>query len=394
MAMRAHVKPEMIRWVREDAGLSIEDAARKAQVRESAVRSWEAGTRQPTIRQLRLLGNAARRPLAIFFLAEPPWKFTALTDFRSLPGTLADDHSPELRLAVRWALERRQVALDLAAELDEDIPHLAISATVGEHVADVARRVRAFLGVSESEQRLLWQTPYDSLNGWRRAVQEQGVLVFQASGIEVAEARGFSATEQPLPVIVLNVRDASNGRVFTLLHELCHLLLRNGGICDLRDRRLGAPEQNPIEVFCNAVAGETLVPADALARSKVVRDIPAGTNWHANGIRALAREFSVSREVALRRLLDARRITLDEYRSHIDAMLRSRHQPPDSRQTGFVPPATKVVSSLGHPFIRWVLSSYYQEKITTRDVSAHLGVRLKHMAKIEKKVMGRPMMFA
>lgn len=392
MAVRARVNPEMIRWVRENAGLSIEDAARKAQVRRSAVRSWESGTRQPTIRQLRLLGNAARRPLAIFYLSEPPWNFTALTDFRSLPGTPAGAHSHALRLAVRWALERRQVALDLAAELNEDIPLLPISATLGEPVPDLARRVRAFLGVSESEQRH-WRSPYDSLNGWRRAVQAQGVLVFQASGIDVSEARGFSATEQPLPVIVLNVGDAPNGRVFTLLHELCHVLLRNGGICDLRDRAWGVPEQNPIEVFCNAVAGEALVPADALARSQAVRDIPAGMNWRASEIRALAQEFSVSREVALRRLLGAGRITPEEYRSHIDAILKARHQPRDPRKTGFIPPANKVVSSLGHPFIRWVLTSYYQEKITTRDVSAHLGVRLKHMAKIEKTVMGRPVMF-
>ncbi|MDE0103547.1 MAG: XRE family transcriptional regulator [Bryobacterales bacterium] len=392
MTVRARVKPEMIRWVREDADLSIEDAARKAQVRESAVRDWEAGTSQPTIRQLPLLGNAAGRPLAIFFLAEPPWNFTALSDFRSLPGTLADDHSPALRLAVRRALERREVALDLAAELNEDIPELAISATLGEPVGDVARRVRAFLGVSESEQRH-WHRPYDSLNGWQRAVEARGVLVFQASGIDIAEARGFSATEQPLPVIVLNVRDAPNGRVFALLHELCHVLLRNGGFCDLRDRAWDVPEQNPIEVFCNAVAGETLVPTDALASSRAVRAIPAGMNWSASGIRALAQEFSVSRQVALRRLLDAGRITLDGYRSHIDAMLKARHQRTDSRQTGFIPPATKVVSGLGRPFIRWVLSSYYQERITLRDVAAHLGVRLKHMAKIEKTVMGRPVMF-
>ena len=54
---RARVKPELIRWVRKDAGLSV--------------------------------ANAARRPIAIFYLAEPPWKFTALRDFRRLPGDTA-----------------------------------------------------------------------------------------------------------------------------------------------------------------------------------------------------------------------------------------------------------------------------------------------------------------
>ena len=131
---RARVKPELIRWVRKDAGLSVADAAKKAGTSEAIVRQWEEGTLQPTIRQLRLLANAAKRPIAIFYLAEPPWKFTALRDFRRLPGDPLADQSSALRLAVRLACERRQVALDLAADLDDLPPALPIRASLEEPV--------------------------------------------------------------------------------------------------------------------------------------------------------------------------------------------------------------------------------------------------------------------
>ena len=107
-------------------------------------------------------------------------------------------------------------------------------------------------------------------------MQDLGILVFQARGAEVDEMRGFSVAEEPMPVIVLNTRDAPNGRVFTLFHEFCHLLLRKGGICDLRDRRSHRPEDSALEVFCNAVAAETLVPRREFVGSPLVRSHPRG----------------------------------------------------------------------------------------------------------------------
>ena len=389
--MRARVKPELIRWVRSEAGLSVADAAKKAGTSEGIVRQWEEGTLQPTVRQLRLLANAAKRPLAIFYLAEPPWKFTALHDFRRLPGDPVADQSPALRLAVRLASEKRQVALDLATDLDDVPPTLPIRASRGEPVIDVARRIRKLLGVSIREQ-MQWKDEYQALNGWRQAVQDKGVLVFQARGVEVSEMRGFSVADEPMPLIVLNTKDAPNGRVFTLLHEFCHLLLRNGGICDLRDRRSQRPEQSPTEIFCNAVAAETLVPRETFIRARIVRDHAAGTAWTAPELRALASHFSVSWEVVLRRLLDTGQISAADYRFCRES-LSAQYKATQTTQTGFTTPDRSAVSGLGPVFVKLVLVSYYQDRITSRDVSEYLGVRLKHLAKIEERVMGSKVMF-
>jgi Zn-dependent peptidase ImmA (M78 family) len=45
--------------------------------------------------------------------------------------------------------------------------------------------------------------------------------------------RGVSLPGDVLPIVILNGGDAHAGRIFTLLHELTHLLLRQGGVCDM-----------------------------------------------------------------------------------------------------------------------------------------------------------------
>ena len=336
MTVRARVKPELIRWFRKDAGLSVADAAKKTGTSEAIVRQWEKGTLQPTIRQLRLLANAVKRPIAIFYLAEPPWKFTALRDFRRFPGDPVADQSSSLRLAVRLACEKRQVALDLATDLDDMPPSLAIRASLGEQVGDVARRIRSLLGVSVDEQKK-WKGEYEALHNWRRAIQDKGVLVFQARGVEVDEMRGFSVADEPMPVIVLNTKDAPNGRVFTLFHEFCHLLLRKGGICDLRDRGTQRPEDSPIEVFCNAVAGETLVPRKELIRAPVVRNHDRKVDWQPSELRTLARAFSV--------FVGSRASTSTRRWSHIPQRL----PPPTQGDAGHVPCDPRVPDGLRAP---------------------------------------------
>jgi len=390
--VRARVRAELIRWAREDAGLSVGDVAKKAGTSVSRVEQWEEGTIQPTIRQLRLLSNAVKRPLAVFYLPEPPKRFQAMHDYRRLPGDPMTEGSPELRLAIRAAISRREVALELAEGLEDLPPELSASASLEDPILEVAERIRRFLGIPLKVQKG-WTAPYEALNAWRDAIERAGALVFQAPGVDVEEMRGFSIAENPLPTIVLNVRDVPNGRVFTLIHEFCHLLLRRGGLCDLADRGARPPEDDRVEVFCNAVAAETLVPVAALLLSPVVQSHGRAPEWEMEEVQRLAREFSVSREVILRRLLERGRTTQPFYRRMREEFLE-QYEERRKAQRGFAMPDVTAVSQAGNSFVRLVLNSYYQERITSRDVSEFLGVRLKHLPSIEERVMGDRVMFA
>ncbi len=58
---------------------------------------------------------------------------------------------------------------------------------------------------------------------------------------------------------------------------------------------------------------------------------------------------------------------------------------------GFVTPDRVAVSTAGPLFVRLVLNSYNQEKITSNDLSSFLEVRLKHVPKIARAVLRRSM---
>lgn len=383
MTVRTIVEAALLRWGRETAGIAVEDAARRVQVRPERLASWEAGDIKPTIVQLRRLAGMYRRPLSSFFLPEPPAEpALEVHDFRQLPGQVAGELSSALLLQLRRARERCEVALDLLNELDQRPPSFDVLATLEDDPEELGSRLRGALGVDLATQER-WRGPYDALNGWRAIVETAGVLVFQASRIDLAEMRGLSLTEDPLPVVVVNSKDAPNGRVFTMLHELCHVALRRSGICEPDESRLRPSEERRVEVFCNHVAGAALVPMRDLLADEEVSRAPRATTWSEQQLENIARRFSVSKFVILRRLLIAGRATDTFYREKQDEWLQAQAE---RSEGGIVTPDRRAVAESGKTFVRLVLQSYYQDHITLSDVAKHLGVRLKHLPKIEQAV--------
>jgi transcriptional regulator with XRE-family HTH domain len=100
----ALVKPALLIWARERSGLQLEQAAQKLKIAPDILRAWETGADRPSISQVRKLGEVYKRPLAVFFLPEPPKDFDAQREFRRLPGVTPQNESPEMRLALRTAL--------------------------------------------------------------------------------------------------------------------------------------------------------------------------------------------------------------------------------------------------------------------------------------------------
>src|SRR5258705_9744938 len=98
------ITPVLLVWARETIGLSISEAANKANVKYEVLEEWERGEQRPTIPQLRKLGEVYKRPLSVFFLSAPPKGFDPQREFRRLPGVTPENESPELRLALRTAL--------------------------------------------------------------------------------------------------------------------------------------------------------------------------------------------------------------------------------------------------------------------------------------------------
>ena len=388
---RAHITPEVLRWARENVGYTEEEAAKKAQISVERYRSWEEGKGRPTMRQARMIARAFKRPLGVFYLPEPPLTFQPLRDFRRLPGQVAGTSTPELNLEIRAAHERRLVALQLLEEIGNEPPLFTAEIDPGTNPEDAARFIRDLLGITYEDQ-LGWRSEYDPYNAWRSAIENAGILVFQASGIGRDVMRGFSVSDFPLPVIVVNTKDTPRGRVFSLLHELTHILLRAGGLCDFDENAPRPPEEDRYEIFCNRVAGAVLVPEERLLLEPEVVQHTEGPYWDENDIRRLARRYGVSKEVVLRRLLILGRTTTFFYEQK-RAEYQEEYARRQDEQQGFALPDVRAVASLGRYYTGLVLTGYHNEAITRNDVSELLGVRLKHMSKIESSVFGQPLRF-
>src|SRR5215212_4168994 len=356
---RAIIKPALLAWARDDAGLSVEEAAKKIAVKPEYLLACEQSEEyRLTVRQLRILSNAYKRPLAFFYLPQPPPKSAELRDFRRPSEEPPEPESAKLRYEIRRARYRRKVALDLLEEIGEGVSEFKARATLQEDAAEVARRLRALLHIQRAEQRN-FDDEYDALNAWREAIENTGVAVFQALGIDDREMVGVSLSEPKLPVILLNMGGAPVRRIFTMMHEMTHLMLRTGGVCTLN-------EVQAIEVFCNEVAGETLVPRAWLLDEPVVKSRGPQREWAGELIQALARRYRVSRETVLRRLVVAGYATnefyeqkRDEYQAEFEARARAvAKKRKEQEKSGGIAPSTQALGESGKMFVRLVLESY------------------------------------
>jgi len=370
--------PALLVWARKKAGLSLEQAAQKARAKLEQLTDWESGASRPSVPQLRKLAAIYRRPLATFYLEEVPTRFEVMHDFRRLSAEdLTYEHSPKLAYELRHAFDRREWALELMMGLEEVPTPFNAAASLDESVEEVATRLRTSLGV-EIEMQSAWRQDHEAFKQWRRLLERSGILTLQATGLQLAEARGFSINLRPLPVVVVNIKDAPRGRIFTLLHEATHLMLNDGGICDLHD----ADE----EAFCNRVAGATLFPKDALLNSEVVRQHKKGDpNWTDYQLQELSRQFGGSREAALVRLLTLKLTTQAFYDRARKEFLRIYKEQQEKRQEaeGFAPPHVIALSSAGPLFTSLVIQNLNREKITASDVSDYLQIRVKHLKDLQ-----------
>ncbi|MBV8589780.1 MAG: ImmA/IrrE family metallo-endopeptidase [Acetobacteraceae bacterium] len=264
----------MLSWARETAGLSIEEATQKLGFKETTrsraadkLRELEAGWRAPSQTLLLKAAGAYRRPLIAFYLPAPPRRGHRGEDFRSVIGAVSARENGILDALLRDLRARQQMLREVLQDVDEarPLPFVA-SASVEDGATAVARAIRTALGTTEEHQRDA-KGPAGLFRLLRGAVERIGVFILLAGDLgsyhsDISEEvfRGAALADDVAPFVVINDNDAMPARVFTLVHELAHIWTGASGISGpLR----GLPD-NVIERFCNDVAGEFLLPSDAV----------------------------------------------------------------------------------------------------------------------------------
>ena len=275
MAESEQINPRILMWARETAGLSLEEAAEKLGLGTSSrstaaekLAALEAGEKAPTPQQLLRAAALYRRPLIVFYLAEPPSRGERGEDFRTTAGSVSPRENGILDALLR-DLRARQLLLRAMLEDEEEarsLPFVGVARV--EHGAQrVAAAIRAALGVTEEAQR--GARDAEGLFNLLRAASERiGIYVLLLGDVgshhsDIGEEvfRGIALADDVAPFVIVNDNDARPARSFTLLHELAHIWIGASGVSG----PLQAMSTNVIERFCNDVAGELLLPSKSLA---------------------------------------------------------------------------------------------------------------------------------
>jgi Zn-dependent peptidase ImmA (M78 family)/DNA-binding XRE family transcriptional regulator len=386
-SIKAKIKPEILIWARENAAYTIDIAAKKNAVSVEKLLSWENGKDAPTINQLRKIAQVYKFPLSVFYLSKPPKNFSVMHDFRRLSIDNILNYSPELKYEIRLAEQRRELALELFNELNENPSSFTFHVNLDDSPEELSLKIRKILNMKIDEQ-INWKDPRLAFNELRSKIEDLGILVFQAIKVDLKEMRGFSIAEQILPVIAINRKDSYNGRIFSLLHEFTHLMLGKGGVSDFSEEGERDIEDKRIEIFCNHVAAATLVPKEFILKESIVIN-NNNLSWDNLTLEELSKRYSVSKEVILRRLLTLGKTNESFYNKKRQEFIKELVETNKNKKIKDfkrnIP--NETFSSLGTPYIKLVIDNYYKEKITLNQLSYFLGgIKIKHLKKIEEKL--------
>lgn len=290
------VTPSVLSWALKEDGASDAEMALRAKASADQVRRWRQGIDSPSRGELTRLAAALHRPRALFFLAEPPAQADLPTRFRHAPGG-SRRVSPVARQAIRRA-RRVQDAVAWSRRDDGEQPIDVPQENAETDPAISAAKIRKWLNLSLDEQRK-WPDDRAAFWAWREAIERAGLLVFRLS-VSGDDIRGFSAWDDQAPMLAVNTARSwtERMRIFTLGHELGHLVRRTDAACfDVLDPHGHDPA---VERWCEQFAAAVLLPEAEVRRQFQLR----GSAPTIETVRAIADGLRVSLRAVALRLVD------------------------------------------------------------------------------------------
>ena len=377
----AKINKDMMYWARNYAGYVNGHENKLPKDIKDKYESWESGEKFPTWIQLRKVSKKFKVPTAFFFMQNPPKYNTipTLVNYRKLDmESIYETNSPFLIDNIHTSENRRRIFIELSEDMNENIP--SFERFEGEITKyNFASFIREKLNVSIDTQKSWLKRAnhkdnrhYNFLNNWKEVITEKmGVLIFETYDVDIEEMRGLCIYHNKVPIILLNGKDSVNGRIFSLFHELTHLLLGESAIC-------GDDLERDMEIFCNAVSGEFLVPENDLL----------GNLHHISLddlLKNLSNMYGVSEYVILRRLLDLNKITKKDYELKIDEKFIQNFNNSKGNRGNYY---RNMIKYNGKPFYSLVLSAYETGLINGSDFSKFTGLKINQAPIIEEMLYG------
>ncbi len=306
MADKANITPNVLKWARESARMTEETASSKVSVSIDKLKEWENGISQPTIRQAQTLAKKYKRPFALFFLPEIPKDFQPLQDFRK-------QESKELSTAsvfiIREIQQKQSWISDVNEENNENKIPFVGRYSIKDNPLSVANNILETFDIIPSKYKT-----DNPIKEWIDKAESKGIFISRTSFIHTRlkldsdEIQGFAIADSFAPFVFINSDDWNAPQLFTLVHELAHVWIAESGISNEIEMEIKQKDKfNPIELFCNEVAANALIPEN------LIRSLDKSTFNNSKEVFKAAKIFGVSSFAFIVRALNLKIINISDY---------------------------------------------------------------------------------
>lgn len=297
-----HITGSVLTWAIDESGLSRDEVANKMNVAISDIESWESETTRPSKGNLTNLAKSLHRPSAVFYLPEPPKHQSLPSSLRKAPGPCKHTLDSKELLKIREAGRLQDMLSWIREDASEpsiDFPNFAID----KDAEKAAQEFRDTVGVP-LEYQIRWEDHNKAFSEWRSALEHQGVIVLQQS-LGKEKIRGFNIWDDFAPLAAINTAYHKAARIYTLFHEVGHLLVRENSAClEFLPPTTGKIAQNlQVERWVERFSAAFLMPKTEFAEV-VASLIPAQSKMISDikDVKKIAGLFKVSTRAASFRL--------------------------------------------------------------------------------------------
>lgn len=351
-----NINKDIIEWAIIRNGNSLEEFY----AQNSNVESWIKGEKFPTVKQLENFTHKVHVPFGYMFLSTPPNETISLPFFRTGKNITENKVSLNVYHTIQIIQDRQNWLTEYLEELSFPNLDFVGKFNIKNNFTEIVNDIRTVLRLE-----LDWASKH---NNWEQAldyltnkIEESGIIV-TFNGIvgtnthriiDVNECRGFVLVNKKVPFLFINSADAKAAQMFTIIHELAHVWLGESAGFDNINM---IPANDPIEILCDKVAAELLVPEIFFIKK-----------WETSkDFKYLSRIFKVSPIVISRRALDLKLINYAQFIQFYNNYMQEFKSKKDNQSSGgdFYATTKKRISLR---FAAFVNNAVKENKLLYRD---------------------------
>lgn len=375
-----HFTPKVLEWAANQIGCSLDSLAEEIVTQQTKVALFLNG--ELTLTQAEKVAKKTRVPFGYLFLETPPnLPKPKIPDLRQTtqPEPLSNDFYElfeDISKKQEWFKEYVQELgfplNSLVGKFDSKTNHKVIA-------NDIRNTIN--LTFEDSKQCKNADSYYTLFS---QKIEQAGILVFKSGlvssnqtrkGLSVNEFRGFALADKIAPLIFINGKDSPAAWIFTLAHEIAHIWLGESGVSD---GIANQNQNNKIEVLCNRIAGELLVPENVF--------LDEWENNAEDSIDTLSAKFKVSRLVVARRAYDLKKISWIKYQEINEQTLNAIRK--ISNKPTAIPKTTTLPIQNSKRFTKALVASAMGGNTMLRDAARLLNTSPNQVIALANKIQG------